>query len=816
MTVTCWPTWLDNAGIMAKSREKGGETLAEHTWQVLCRLRDQVQLRPHLTELTGERLWPRMYWACLLHDFGKAAAGFQAILRPPTGQPNQWAENYHRHEVLSLGFVDWLFPKGHPDREWVIGVIACHHKDAADVFLRYGGTHAMRDLADQDRETITDTLTFLSGQIDVNTRRYLWRWVSECGPAWAAELGIVLPEIPSLLPCDDAVTADLAVAVFRALRDFAEWQKTFEGHDRLAAIITRGLILMADHAASAGADEFPPMPLSREIAERPLAGLTKKSHQNEAASAKRGSAVIVAPTGSGKTEAAMLWAVQQIEHRPAPRLFYTLPYQASMNAMAERIVQRYFDLSLSDPIHNRVVTIQHSRALLKFYQDMMEANENNSKTAKRAAKWIKNLAELSFFPIQVFSPYQMLKAAYSLKGYEALLVDYTGGLFVFDEIHAYEPRRMALIATMIRWLAETFHSRFLIMTATLPPTVREAFAKALPGYTEIIAASKDFEASRRHIVKILDGCLLDQLDRIADGVAAGQAVLVCLNRVSHAQQAFVRLRESLKARIRLADDQIVLLHGRFNGEDRSKRERQLLQAVGVKGSERRRPFVVVATQVVEVSLDIDLDTIYTDPAPLEALLQRFGRVNRGRDARTLLPVHVFREPFSKGEKKPFKPYEQDIVLEGMRVLESYCQEKPIDEAQVTTMLDVIYRQPPIWDEWWAAYDKHAKEFQEVILDKIEPYKSADRDAMRHFYKLFDGVEVLPVDCEEQYHDALESGGYLAASRYLVSISWGHYRMLQSKGLVLGRDEGDYVDQVNVPYSPNFGLNLDVVFGASDD
>lgn len=814
--MTQWPIWLDNAGIMAKSREKGGESLAEHTWQVLCRLKDQVQLRPLLPELAGQRLWSRMYWACLLHDFGKAAAGFQTVLGPPTGQPNPWAESHHRHEVLSLGFVDWLFPKGHQDREWVLGAIACHHKDATDIFLRYGGILPMRELSDQSRKTTIDLLAFLAEQIDIDTRRHLWRWLDECGQEWAAALGITLPDLPTLPACDEAVSADLGQSVFRALRDFAEWQKRLQGRDRLAAMVTRGLILMADHAASAGTEEFPPMPLSRQVAERPMAGWTKKSHQNQAASAECGSAIMIAPTGSGKTEAAMLWAAQQTDYRLAPRLFYTLPYQASMNAMADRLARHYFNVNLSDPANNRTVTIQHSRALLKFYQDMMAADERDPREVKRAAKWIKNLAELSFYPIQVFSPYQMLKAAYSLKGYEALLVDYTGALFIFDEIHAYDPGRMALIVTMIRWLAENFHGRFLIMTATLPPTVKKAFADALPSHTDITADPKDFEASQRHIVKILDGCLLEQLDLIAHDVENGQAVLVCLNRVAHAQRAFIHLREMLKDRIGLADDQIVLLHGRFNGEDRSRRERQLHQAVGVKGSERRRPFVVVATQVVEVSLDIDLDTIYTDPAPLEALLQRFGRVNRGRAERALLPVHVFREPFSEDKQDPYKPYEKDIVLEGMRVLEAYCQGKPIDEAQVSTMLDEIYRQPPIWDWWWDAYNKHASEFQQVILDQMKPYVSADPDSVRRFYELFDGVEVLPVDCEEQYHEALETEGYLKASQYLVSIGWGRYRSLKHKGLVPGRDEGDYVDQVNVPYSSDFGLDLDAVFGVSDD
>lgn len=807
------PAYLDylKGKSLGKSVGDTQETLSEHTWNVISRLKDQYRLRPELAhQIEDERLWHRMYWACFLHDFGKAADGFQERLRdnPPR---NEWVEGRHRHEVLSLAFVDWLFPPGHPDRLPVICAIASHHRDpdSEDIFEKYGAGYRKPEQIER--------IAYLINQISPRVAHDLWRWLSEYGSAWQHYHG--MPVADAVEPIHACGVS--AQAICQTLDDCSGHLLDYEDallspSAMLRDLTYRGLILTADHAASAGADEFPPMPLSREIVERPMAGWTKKSHQDQAAIAECGSTIMIAPTGSGKTEAAMLWAARQIEHHPAPRLFYTLPYQASMNAMADRIARRYFDLELSDLVQNRTVTIQHSRALLKFYQDMMAADEHDPREAKRAAKWLKNLAELSYFPIQVFSPYQMLKAAYSLRGYEALLVDYTGGLFVFDEIHAYEPGRMALIVTMIRWLAENFHSRFLIMTATLPPTVKKAFADALPAHTEITADAKDFEASQRHIVTILDGCLLEQLDRIADDVAAGQAVLVCLNRVAHAQQAFIQLREMLKDRIGLAEDQLVLLHGRFNGEDRSKRERQLLQAVGVNGTKRRRPFVVVATQVVEVSLDIDLDTVYTDPAPLEALLQRFGRVNRGRSERTLLPVHVFREPFSKGEKDPYKPYEMDIVLEGVRVLEAYCQGKPIDEAQVTEMLDEIYRQPPIWDAWWEAYNKHAKEFQQVILDQMKPYKSADLDVMQSFYKLFDGVDVLPVDREEQYHNALENEGYLKASQYLVSISWKRYWMLKQNGLVKGRDEGDYVDQVDVPYDPDFGLALDAVFNLSED
>jgi CRISPR/Cas system-associated endonuclease/helicase Cas3 len=74
---------------------------------------------------------------------------------------------------------------------------------------------------------------------------------------------------------------------------------------------------------------------------------------------------------------------------------------------------------------------------------------------------------------------------------------------------------------------------------------------------------------------------------------------------------------------------VELFHGRFNMQDRMGKEKTIREKTGTN-SDKRSSVVLVATQVVEVSLDIDLNTIYTDPAPLEALVQRFGCINRGR------------------------------------------------------------------------------------------------------------------------------------------------------------------------------------------
>ena len=114
--------------VWAKSPVGGareGESLIAHTAAVLERLAQLYQLRPMLaTELEEPDLWHCLYWGTFLHDWGKAARGFQWQLRPGG---SRWGM---RHEVLSLAFVDYVAPVGDPSRRWIAAVIVSHHRDA--------------------------------------------------------------------------------------------------------------------------------------------------------------------------------------------------------------------------------------------------------------------------------------------------------------------------------------------------------------------------------------------------------------------------------------------------------------------------------------------------------------------------------------------------------------------------------------------------------------------------------------------------------------------------------------------------------------
>src|SRR5262249_8666088 len=123
---------------------------------------------------------------------------------------------------------------------------------------------------------------------------------------------------------------------------------------------------------------------------------------------------------------------------------------------------------------------------------------------------------------------------------------------------------------------------------------------------------------------------------------AGMAVLIVCNTVRMARQVQDML-------LQLASDDAIsvdLLHSRFTARDRFAKELALSTQMGTQyRQDLNRGYILVATQVVEVSLDIDFDVLLTEPAPLEALLQRFGRVNRGRKRQTS-DVFVVAEPVS--------------------------------------------------------------------------------------------------------------------------------------------------------------------------
>ena len=517
--------------------------------------------------------------------------------------------------------------------------------------------------------------------------------------------------------------------------------------------------------------------LTAQIAAREHKAIQPRAHQ--LAAQREGNVIFSAPTGSGKTEAALGWAAIQQVKNPR-RLIYALPYQASLNAMQNRLIR---DL---EPENG--VAILHSRAMQVLYRQGSEHTDDIAMLTQNVRRQ-SDFNKLHQPAVTVLTPYQMLKGMYRLSGYEGLLTMLAGSSLVLDEIHAYEPIRLGMFLAMTEALCKDFDVQICAMTATMPTWLRGELearlgVKSLPSDPEL------FRASRRHRLELMHASMEDPsvIEHIVNEVRAGHSILVACNTVKKAQAIWQVLNT------RLGTENTLLLHSRFTGKDRLKKETELQVRLDAS-REHQDPIAVVATQVIEVSLDLDFDRIVTEPAPLEALVQRFGRVNRrGKKGENgIVPVIVLTEP-----KTGQKVYDDRLIERGLAQLEANegCE---LDDLMVSNWLDAVYTDS-VLEEFQGTAQYHAKEFQTNVIDTLQPF-NRDETLERQFDALFDGIQVLPKCFFEAYISQLETSpiearGYMVnAPRWITGglreyVQWNETHKL-------------YV--ANLPYSQDIGM-----------
>jgi CRISPR-associated endonuclease/helicase Cas3 len=189
--------------------------------------------------------------------------------------------------------------------------------------------------------------------------------------------------------------------------------------------------------------------------------------------------------------------------------------------------------------------------------------------------------------------------------------------------------------------------------------------------------------------------------------------------------------------------------------------------------------------------------IYTDPAPLEALIQRFGRVNRRR-LKEYAPVYVYRQPVD-GQGI----YDGRLIERALVVLEKQ-NNRIINEAEISSWLDEVYK-GEIAEDWKKEYEKAYTEFWESCLASLTAFESDDW-LEEAFYNAFDSVEVLPEAMTEPYESLVQENP-LEASQLLVPVRWGQYMQLRNKGKVKPARNKTWPKTVDAPYNSETGLVL---------
>lgn len=737
---------------------KEGESLYEHTMNVVYVARHICNFLPlGLNELRS--LTQSALKIAALHDVGKAASGFQIVLRTK----GKWGR---RHEILSAAVAAHISPA---ITEEELFAILTHHKSIPNDFLREGE----RCLPSTELPFYSENPLFDQMVVELLANQESLRQL----------LLVLANEIGDRFDLDgDFCRVDgLGKLDLRWLGRLADEQPKIPVAQRRHASLLRGILISSDHLGSAHQTTLPNVPVLADydaIAKRhELKGRPPFPFQKRTGKTK-GNAILKAPTGSGKTAAILFWAAANQSDNG--RLFYVLPHTASINAMYRRLQKIYCE---------RAVGLLHHKNAAYLYR-LME-NDSLSRESARTAQDLAGLARELYYPIRVTTPHQILRVALQGKGWELGLAEFPNACFVFDEIHAFEPLLVGLTISTIKWL-KTLGAKFLFASATLPLFLEKIIQKEIGvAKNQIVKPSKRSKedavvlGKKRHQVSVRDGSLLSDLNAIITELQAVQEpTLIICNHVATSQTVFREIRK-------IFDEDVCLLHARFNAEDRFKIETRI--------TGNHPPKILVATQAIEVSLDLDYHRGYSEAAPADALGQRFGRINR-YGARPPASVVVFAE--SSTEKSLYDENTTQATIALLQKLEKSSQ--PLSEQDLVRIVDEVYK-----DGYTGkSLEEYEKGLNNSFINNFEKniIAGTHRPWIDDVIQGSDGqVEVLPGELKSEFIERQKKSGLLSR-QLLVPIRIGQFHMLKSKG-VLSRDDTLRELITSLKYSSTEGLDL---------
>lgn len=306
--------------------------------------------------------------------------------------------------------------------------------------------------------------------------------------------------------------------------------------------------------------------------------------------------ITIAQTGMGKTEAALLWIGNN-------KGFFFLPLKVSNNAIYERCKNLITDGNFSNK-----VGLLHSD-MSSYYN-----NDNEDTNIVKHADVTRSLS----LPLTISTVDQLFDFVYKYAGYERKIATLSYSKVVIDEIQSYDPKIMAAIIFGIREII-SFGGKVHILTATLPPYIRDLLMATDKNDKKIDFKYKKFidDSVKRHNVKVEDK-ELTAADILKGYNRHKGKTLAIFNTKKKAQKIY-------KALVSAGVKNVHLLHSGFSVEDRRVKESQILEC---GKTEHEEDIIWITTQIVEASLDIDFDYLYTEMTDLASLFQRMGRDDR--------------------------------------------------------------------------------------------------------------------------------------------------------------------------------------------
>lgn len=384
---------------------------------------------------------------------------------------------------------------------------------------------------------------------------------------------------------------------------------------------------------------------------------------------------LFAPCGRGKTEAALLWASEIMSRHHKNKIIFALPTQTTCNAM-------YHRLSKPEVFGDKNVGLFHGKSFITIKNKNQEVVFADSDDDESDVKKFDVIRDETFKGNVFFKPITITTIdhlAYAfIHGFSQ--ADFACGnlqnaIIIFDEIHYYEQHTLHVLLSLFSILRKS-NIPHLLMTGTAPDFLLNELSDE---YTLIKdnegLVFEPFSITNKNQNLICEKIVpSDVLEEIFGDYKNDNKIFIILNTVERAQLTYQQIcdyysEKGIKPRI-------ILYHSRFTYKDRVKKEDDIYKLV------KESPCIIVATQVIEISLNISCDVMYSEIAPADALGQRGGRLNRSGQSwkngkQFLLKI------FSVDNEKP---YPDKLIQNAI----DHLPEGPVSYQKIKEYCDKVY------------------------------------------------------------------------------------------------------------------------------